>query len=317
LSFAALFFLWIAAPVTAATNAFHAAVLADAPILYYQFNELTGDAINYGSLGAGHNATYNGTITRGASTPAGDDAVSFDAVDDYLQSVGVAPASVLGNPTFSVETIVFVPIAGGGVSFYGPFLHWGPSPPGASDGKSVYFSFSANDPTEIYTGFYNGGLQSPTGAFALGRWHHVVWVRTGGGAANVGSKLYIDGVDLTASLFNDVNLCCNTLTPAVEASQFRVNRAQDMTRFFVGSIDEVALYDKALTAQDVSEHFVASGLGLALDVDGNGIKDPLTDGLLTLRYLFGFRGATLITGATGPGCTRCTAVAIEAYLASL
>ena len=26
--------------------------------------------------------------------------------------------------------------------------------------RSVYFSFSYNDPTEIFAGFYNGGLQT-------------------------------------------------------------------------------------------------------------------------------------------------------------
>jgi hypothetical protein len=52
-----------------------------------------------------------------------------------------------------------------------------------------------------------------------------------------------------------------------------------------------------------------------LDIDGNGVVDALTDTLLSLRYVFGFRGATLITGAVGNGCTRCTAPAIEAYLA--
>ena len=51
------------------------------------------------------------------------------------------------------------------------------------------------------------------------------------------------------------------------------------------------------------------------DVDGNGVVDPLTDTLLALRYVFGFRGATLITGAVGAGCTRCDAPSIEAYLA--
>jgi hypothetical protein len=54
-----------------------------------------------------------------------------------------------------------------------------------------------------------------------------------------------------------------------------------------------------------------------LDVDGSGDIQPLTDGLLVLRYEFGFRGATLVTGAVGPNCTRCTAPAIEAYLASV
>jgi hypothetical protein len=51
-----------------------------------------------------------------------------------------------------------------------------------------------------------------------------------------------------------------------------------------------------------------------LDVDGNGLSDALTDGLLTLRFLFGFRGATLINGAVALDCTRCDAPAIEGYL---
>ena len=54
-----------------------------------------------------------------------------------------------------------------------------------------------------------------------------------------------------------------------------------------------------------------------LDVDGNGTTEPLTDGLLVLRFLFGFTGATLTTGAVGAGCTRCDAAAIVAYLQSL
>ena len=54
----------------------------------------------------------------------------------------------------------------------------------------------------------------------------------------------------------------------------------------------------------------------AFDVDGNGVSDPLTDGLLALRYMFGFTGAVLVTGAVDlDGCTRCTAQAIEDYLA--
>jgi hypothetical protein len=53
---------------------------------------------------------------------------------------------------------------------------------------------------------------------------------------------------------------------------------------------------------------------IPFDVDGNGVVGPLTDTLLALRYAFGFRGATLISGAVGAGCTRCDAPSIEAYL---
>ncbi len=51
-----------------------------------------------------------------------------------------------------------------------------------------------------------------------------------------------------------------------------------------------------------------------LDIDADGSVLPLTDGLLILRHLFGFTGSTLVTGAVGGACTRCTAGDIQAYL---
>ena len=64
------------------------------------------------------------------------------------------------------------------------------------------------------------------------------------------------------------------------------------------------------------EPYIA-GLGLTLDIDGDGALEPLTDGLLILRALIGFTGATLTSGAVGGGCSRCDATAIEPYLAGL
>jgi hypothetical protein len=55
-----------------------------------------------------------------------------------------------------------------------------------------------------------------------------------------------------------------------------------------------------------------------LDVDGNGSTDALTDGLLVLRFLFGFTGPTLVTGAVDlAACTRCDAATILPYLNSI
>ena len=51
-----------------------------------------------------------------------------------------------------------------------------------------------------------------------------------------------------------------------------------------------------------------------VDIDGNGSTEALTDGLLLLRYLFGFDGATLIEGAVGDGATRITADEINTYI---
>jgi hypothetical protein len=53
-----------------------------------------------------------------------------------------------------------------------------------------------------------------------------------------------------------------------------------------------------------------------LDIDGDGSTTALTDGLLLLRYLFGFDGATLVDGALGDSATRETAEDIRSYIQS-
>jgi hypothetical protein len=50
------------------------------------------------------------------------------------------------------------------------------------------------------------------------------------------------------------------------------------------------------------------------DVDGNGSQDALTDGMLIMRYMFGFRGTALTQGAVAPDCRICTDTQIEACL---
>ena len=56
--------------------------------------------------------------------------------------------------------------------------------------------------------------------------------------------------------------------------------------------------------------------GSSLDVDDNSEVDGLTDGLLIVRYLLGFRGSALVQDAIGAGAKR-TTEQIEAHLATL
>lgn len=55
-------------------------------------------------------------------------------------------------------------------------------------------------------------------------------------------------------------------------------------------------------------------LGAALDVDGDGRLNALTDGILIIRKLFGLTGARLIDGAIAPGATRTSAPAVTDYM---
>ena len=73
----------------------------------------------------------------------------------------------------------------------------------------------------------------------------------------------------------------------------------------------------AETRSNSEQNSQANVTGPAWDIDGDGQADALTDGLLLLRYLFGFRGQTLINGAVSSNATRSNAADIEAELARL
>ena len=106
-------------------------------------------------------------------------------------------------------------------------------------------------------------------------------------------------------------------------AEFQINSYTSLTqaRPAVASsgVDFVVAWQSA--AQDGGDYGIFAQrftTPIELDVDGNGAVDALTDTLLALRYVFGFRGNTLITGAVDlVGCTRCDAPAIESYLAGL
>lgn len=73
----------------------------------------------------------------------------------------------------------------------------------------------------------------------------------------------------------------------------------------------IFIFSQVLFNSAIAEETPATNV---FDIDGNGKTEPLTDGLLALRYQFGFRAEALISRAIGTGATRQTADKIEAYL---
>ena len=73
----------------------------------------------------------------------------------------------------------------------------------------------------------------------------------------------------------------------------------------------------ALTPEDVSVTVTAVQNVLALDVDGDGSVQPLTDGILVLRYLAGFSGEILVRGAVGTNATRTSAADVTSWIEPL
>ena len=86
----------------------------------------------------------------------------------------------------------------------------------------------------------------------------------------------------------------------------------DGSALVTGTIASDAAYTESV---DIESRIAT--LGELADIDGNGDIDALTDGLLTLRYLFGLQGDTLINGVVAGDATRKTAEEIEAHLETL
>jgi hypothetical protein len=78
-------------------------------------------------------------------------------------------------------------------------------------------------------------------------------------------------------------------------------------------VEHATADDCTVCAADDLEAYIES-IRADLDIDADGEADPLIDGLLLMRYLFGFRGAALVDDAVDADCTRCEAPEIEAFI---
>jgi hypothetical protein len=72
--------------------------------------------------------------------------------------------------------------------------------------------------------------------------------------------------------------------------------------------------DRAKRSEGEAISSYLSNADRELDIDGDGQSKALTDGLLLIRYLFGFSGESLTSGAVSPGAERKTSEQIETYI---
>ena len=84
-------------------------------------------------------------------------------------------------------------------------------------------------------------------------------------------------------------------------------REENLTNAAIGSGSTLSPEEVAMNVEQVT--------GLA-DIDKSGTLDALTDGLIFLRYAFGLRGDSLVSGAISSDATRTSAADIEAYIES-
>ncbi|MBI4558170.1 MAG: LamG domain-containing protein [Candidatus Hydrogenedentes bacterium] len=201
-------------------------------VAYYSFDEGGGSVVRDGS-GHGCDGQVHGAqfVSRGKGY-----GLEFDGIDDYVDCGQPAALDLRRAVTLSAWVYPERRTAGEpgilGKHFNGYLLTY------YSDGKCWWYVSSGGNNAKA--------LLTP------GSWHHVVG--TFDGAA---LKLHLNGklVDSRLSAFSEINTARNFFIGCVVGDASATDPAYARTAYFAGQIDEVRVYDRALSADEVSEQF--------------------------------------------------------------
>jgi len=193
-------------------------------------------------------------------------ALSFDGVDDYVDCGNGASL----NPTDEVTVIAWLNPNFSADTFYGIVSKFGGMPPGWQFywNSAQYLYFYANDGV---------AATSVTNVLANGVWQHVAVTLKSDSTSK--SKIYVNAVDKTNSV-SSRTLQANDVNLVIGAQSGNKNDP------FNGLIDEVFVYDRALTSLEITEHY-------------NGIYSDETD--LVGHWKFGEGTGTTTVDSSGNG----------------
>jgi concanavalin A-like lectin/glucanase superfamily protein len=221
-----------------AGSSYSETILADLPIAYWRLNETTG-TVAHDSSGHGNDATYFMCTlgSPGALLTEAETAAAFDGTTSYVVGPNFRFA---GMTSFTVEA--WANAASITTTDYHHILT-DETQSGDRQGYALFLTDLAELEVERFVDASNQVAFGPT--VTAGMFHHVVGTYDGATLT-----LYYDG--LQVGTVADARIAVGTTDP------FYVGAAET-TKFFDGTIGEVAVYDSALSAARVAAHFHASG----------------------------------------------------------
>ena len=243
-------------------------VLSLKPVAYWRLDESSGTTAN--DLSANHyNGIYSGGYTLGASgalsgSGDSDTAVLFDGSSGQAGGISLPPAALLDwteiawvKTTNTSAGVIFTNRQGSGnASLTLDIGYEGGS--GKGDGFT-YFTLDSN-------GCEYGAVG--TSNVADGNWHQVAGVRQNVSGNEVYS-VYVDGV-LQSSNNTSVNSGCMN-TSATSTDSWVIGYGQSWGSYFNGLIDEVAVFNYALSTTQISNLYLAGTTTTAVAYPGNAV----------------------------------------------
>jgi hypothetical protein len=226
------------APVQAT---YSSVVLSDSPVGYWQLNETSGVSLADSSPSSA-NGSVMGSLTLG-NTSGGAGAPSSAAADFNGSSAVIipssSPVSQLNNGVATVEA--WINTTNTDSNYYLVFSEW------EADDWNGNQVFLAGGYPNLWSG-PNFNTMTGSHSVADGHWHQIVGVWNGNT-----TSLYIDGVlDQTGSMPFQASYAQSQI-----GAQCWGEGSTRCDGFFLGEIQNVSVYSRALSASDVSRHFNA------------------------------------------------------------
>jgi hypothetical protein len=239
-------------PALDAGPSYRGAVLADGPVAYWRMNIASGSVVpdesgHHDDLllqGTGHMLGVAGAIAGDT-----DHAIGFDGVDSHAIALRPRDLDFAASAPFTVECWARRDrtVDGGSGEYFQQLVSAAAGGPPNRNGYLLYLLPSDANPDVPHTSFeYDAPDRGQTGAEgplgAASSW--IYFVATFDGTK---ASLYVDGT-LASSRAVEGSITART-------SDFVVGREGATGRYhFAGAIDEVAVYDKALTVLQITNH---------------------------------------------------------------
>lgn len=210
--------------------------LWDGLLAYYTADNTPNDALG----------NYNGTLTNGATYGTGiiSNGFSFDGVNDYVDLGDVLDFD--GSTPFSISCFVYHDTSFPTFAHYLSKISYSPS--------ALGYQFSTNlAKIRFYlTALRNGGgfcyVETTNNVLTINTWHHVVMTYDGSQDVS-GVNIYVDDTSVALSIVG------NNLTGSTSNSDnSSIGAGSNGTAYYMkGRIDEVGVWNRELTASEVTE----------------------------------------------------------------
>jgi hypothetical protein len=239
-------------------------------VAYYPFNGNAND-----ESGNGNNGVVNGATLTEDRLGNAEGAYGFDGVSDFIEIANSSSLSNFNNMSYSIWFNKFS-LPSQNEVFYGLLTKW-------------YQQINCGGNSDNYASWINnqGGVSSGTNnnvffdsiyyphntlnsaAYSNFDWHHLVFVLN----QNVGQSIFIDGVQVASN--NLTSPICSSTNPLLIGCD---NAFDTYNRFFNGKIDDITIYNRALSPVEIQQLYTAQSFAWNTGATANSITvNPTTN----------------------------------------